>query len=179
MKWVKFLQDFNTSPPLTKLLSTGQINLIPENNNNSIIHIPNKPYEAIDKSFRIYNLTPNAFDTGYLARSAATKRPDQFHLWHFEKCLPPACFDPKYFDPKLVILHPYEIYVGGWVEFFDTEVRHGNTDHALYFEWDHTAKSVTTYILQTIPNVSWNFYINITPPTSTDPPPPKSGKPPY
>jgi hypothetical protein len=79
--------------------------------------------------------------------------------------------------------HPFEIYYGGWVNFFDEEVRRGDSDHAIYFEWDHSDMSLTVYILQIRPFVRGNYdvrsNVNITnPPTSSDPPTPKS-PPPY
>jgi|GEM_PF-1928544 hypothetical protein len=81
--------------------------------------------------------------------------------------------------------HPFEIYYGGWVHFFDEEVRRGDSDHALYLKWDNREKemSLTVYILQLRPFVRGNYDVrsdvNITnPPTSSDPPTPK-GPPPY
>jgi hypothetical protein len=76
--------------------------------------------------------------------------------------------------------HPYEIYIGGWIQFFDEQVRCGDTDHAVYFDWEITNRAVTIYILQTKPLHGWNVNVNINitnPPTSTDPPPPKPGPP--
>jgi hypothetical protein len=76
--------------------------------------------------------------------------------------------------------HPYEIYIGGWIQFFDEQVRCGDTEHAVYFEWEIANRAVTIYILQTKPLHGWNVNVNINitnPPTSTDPPPPKPGPP--
>jgi len=79
--------------------------------------------------------------------------------------------------------HPFEIYYGGWVHFYDEEVRQGDSDHALYLKWDRGDMSLTVYILQLRPIVRWNpdvrVNVHITnPPTSSDPPAPK-GPPPY
>lgn len=76
------------------------------------------------------------------------------------------------------IPHPYEIFIGGWVYFYDSEVRHGETDHAIYFEWDRLKKNVTIYLYQTKPIFDWNVYVRVNPPTSQDPTLPKS-PPPY
>ena len=44
-----------------------------------------------------------------------------------------------------------EIYAGGWIEFWDKEVRQDSTDHALYFKlviaWNK--RYMDAYILQT------------------------------
>ncbi len=36
--------------------------------------------------------------------------------------------------------HPYEIFIGGWVHFYDSQVQHGDSDHAVYFDWDYKCK---------------------------------------
>lgn len=77
--------------------------------------------------------------------------------------------------------HPFEIYCGGWVDFFDEQVRRGDTDHALYFDWHCKERAVSVYKLQTKPVTSTNISVNVNvtnPPTSSDPPPPPPGKPP-
>ena len=33
----------------------------------------------------------------------------------------------------------YMIFCGGWLQFYDTEVRKGKTDHAMHFEWNNKA----------------------------------------
>jgi hypothetical protein len=100
-------------------------------------------------------------------------------------------------SPCYSILNPYELYYGGWIDFWDTEVRQDSTDHAVYlqlrehvnYEQDkdeynetshHKARyTLVPYILQTKLHVNWNVYVNVaSPPTSTDPPPVKSGNPP-
>jgi hypothetical protein len=85
-------------------------------------------------------------------------------------------FKDKYFG----LNHPFEIFIGGWVHFYDEEVRHGETDHAIYFDWDLTEnkESVTIYILQTKPISGWNVYVKVNPPSLQDPPPPKNPPPP-
>jgi len=79
--------------------------------------------------------------------------------------------------------HPYEIYIGGWIHFFDEEVRCGESDHAVYFQWEVEERAVIIYIMQTKHESHWNVNINANvnitkSPTSTDPPPPKTGQPP-
>jgi hypothetical protein len=74
--------------------------------------------------------------------------------------------------------HPYEVFTGGWVHFWDNEVRHGETDHAIYFDWDSKKMNVTVHLFQTKAILNWNVYVKVNPPTSQDPPPVKS-PPPY
>jgi hypothetical protein len=90
-------------------------------------------------------------------------------------------FSKKYGTEKYPRPHPYEIYVGGWVNFFDEEVRGGDSDHAVYFQWHLIERAVTVYILQTKIVTGWNVNVNVNitnPPASTDPPPPPPHQPP-
>jgi hypothetical protein len=98
---------------------------------------------------------------------------DKFHKWGYEVELPPL------FDPKLTPLHNYEIYAGGWIDFWDTEVRQNSTDHALVFKIRNCdgKRYMDAYIKQLKKFDKSNVYLNVAnPPRSTDPPPPPPGR---
>ena len=98
---------------------------------------------------------------------------DRFHRWGYEVELPPS------HDPKHTSLHDYEIYAGGWIDFWDKEVRQESTDHALVFKIRNCdgKRYMDAYIRQLNSVVKINVYVNVAnPPTSTDPPPPPPGR---
>jgi hypothetical protein len=182
MKWVKFAEDFGPNGPLRYLLKNGD-ELVPDPGGR---HTPPDPDILISKlrdpvinnNFRIYNLEKREFEAKYLDDKATFRDRDVFHRWDYEIELTEN-YTQKI--PAGSIFNPHESFGGGWIEFWDREVRHGHIDHALHFKLNTrgTEKYATAFILQTRAHVGWNFYLNIaSPPTSTDPPPPP-GKPPY
>jgi len=185
MKWTKVVNDFAPGEPLNRLMAPGDI-LIPDpgtpvNPPEPNIWVSQNHNPVIDNCFRIYkdkqslmNVIPKAGMHQII--------PANYHSWVYHDNLPPEYFHPTYFyGSHYHIPHPYEVFCGGWIHIYDVEVRHGETDHAIYFDWDPNPKkrAVTVYILQTKPNIGWNVYIKITPPGSQDPPPPKGPPPPY
>lgn len=208
MKWTKFKAEFDEGGPLHRLLKKGD-RLIhdpgtpvhpPEPN----IWVSEQHDPVIDNCFRIYT-DPDSLEKATYRGTDPYKRESNYHPWVYFENVPEEYLnaiytdsksvahvfhlpkDSKVFPPRPLPLggerpHPYEVFAGGWVHFYDTEVRHGELDHAIYFEWgqDHKEKknSVTIYIYQTKPNINWNVYVRVNPPTSQDPPPVKS-PPPY
>ena len=73
----------------------------------------------------------------------------------------------------------YEMFCGGWLQFFDVEIRKRETDHSIYFEWKDT--EVTIYISQSSPGSGnrTNIFLYVSAPGSGDPPPPTKPPPPY
>ena len=177
MKWVKFDADFKES--------TGYLyNQLFENNNKYLKKIC---FELIP------NITRIEFEKSNLYKEESSKEigRGQYRKWFCHK-VPDQYLDHKYFDPQYfnkknenlrktspikadqVIPHTYEIFVGGWLHFFDTQVQNGYSNYALYFDWDFDCKSVTGYILQLVDQekqLNINVNVNITnPPGSQDPP---------
>jgi hypothetical protein len=182
MKWVRFAKDFAPGGPLHYLLKNGD-ELVPDPEGR---HSPPDPNILVSKlrdpdisnNFRIYDLEEGKFETTYLDDKATFRDRGVFHRWDYEIELPSTYKERISADSKY---HYFELYAGGWIEFWDKEIRHGGTDHALYFKLISRGpgRYATAYILQTRVHVGWNFYLSIaSPPTSTDPPPVKSGKPP-
>jgi hypothetical protein len=152
MKWVRFKKDLEHS------------------------YLKNLSDERKASLFKIYEIDKKLFEEKYLDEYGTYKETRRFHKWGYEVEV------SKNHNPDQTELNTYELYAGGWIDFWDTEVRQDGTDHALYFQFRDCGekKYMTAYILQLKPNVALNVYVNIAnPPTSTDPPPPKSGKPPY
>lgn len=190
MKWVKFKHEFDEGQPLHRFLEQDNIKELtldteaPENNGekNQIIFKSTIKNGIINRCFRIYNLSESEFIENYLKDNATYRDPIVFHRWGCAIELP-GSYDPKKLkDSNYKLLHPYELYFGGWIDFWDTEVRQDGTDHAVYFKMNEHIKdryTLITYITQTKSNVRLNVYVNVAnPPTSTDPPP-TTGKPPY
>jgi hypothetical protein len=106
----------------------------------------------------------------------------KFHRWGYEVELP-SSYDPNEIPPedtRHTPLHNFEIYAGGWIDFWDTEVRQNSTDHALIFKRRNCDGKwyMDAYILQLKKFDKSNVYLNVAnpnPPTSTDPPPPPPG----
>ena len=171
MKWVKFKKDFTPSGKLSRL---------------SEAHETPRYYSLLEKieikeaCFKIYE-SYEVFMKDYFYKEGELND-HRFHKWVTHKCLPEAYFDEKYKRDLDVEPHPYEIYIGSWLHFYDSEVLNGYSDHAIYFEWNHGRKSVTVYILQLMPpdkRLNINVNVNITnPPGSQDPPKPPT-PPPY
>jgi hypothetical protein len=173
MKWTKFSADFEDGGYLYyySLLKNKYIK---------------------DTCFLVDDISPVDFEKGKLFKEEVSKKmvKGQYHKWHCQK-VPKQYLESQYFDPAyytrkkgtgattnadLVKPHLYEIFVGGWLHFFDTQVQNGYSDYALYFDWDFECKSVTGYILQLMhqdKQLNINVNVNITnPPGSQDPPPP-------
>jgi hypothetical protein len=171
MKWVKFKVDFTPKGTLSRL---------------SVDHETPRYYslgekiEIIENCFNIYD-TLDVFKRDYFYREGELND-NRFRKWVTHKCLPEAYFQEKYRINPDIEPHPYEIYIGGWLNFYDSEVQNGNSDHAVYFDWNYGRKSVTVYILQLIPpEKRWNINVNVNivnPPGSQDPKPP-TNPPPY
>jgi hypothetical protein len=103
----------------------------------------------------------------------------KFHKWGYEVVLSKSDVS----DDKKKLLESYELYAGGWLDFWDTVVRQDSTNHALYFRKRDCGDKIffTAYISNlNSPVKTVNKYISIVnPPASTDPPPPPPNKPPY
>ncbi len=209
MKWTRFKQEFDPGGPLHRLLQKGDQLIkdpgTPVRPPQQDIWVSQMHDPLIDNCFRIYS-NPLALRKVMYDGPDAKKRQSCYHPWHFYENVPEQYLDPVYFNPKLLASiykkrnpklvhsrsknggafplggdkpHPYEVFAGGWAHFYDMEVRHAETDHALYFLWDAFQKNVTIYIYQTTPNSKWNVYVRVNPPSvSQDPPRPKS-PPPY
>jgi hypothetical protein len=134
-------------------------------------YLETKPKETWD---RLRSLFYNSDKDNIILDEYATYRDTQkFHRWGYEVELPHS------YDPDHTPLHEYEIYAGGWIDFWDTVVRQDSTDHALYFKLRNCdGKSyMDAYIRQLKSVVNLNVYVIVAnPPTSTDPPPPPPGK---
>jgi hypothetical protein len=187
MKWTKFREDFGDGYPLMRFLKDNSLSAPMEMNDHAwepSIVVPNSPNKTIESCFRIYEGNSKDFEAKFLDKEYSNRRySEYYHSWHYLEGLPEEYFDTKYSEKKgfYPIPHPYEIYIGGWIQFFDEEVRGGDTDHAVYFKWDKPKKAVNVYILQTRPLKGINVHVNVNitkSPTSTDPPPPKTGQPP-
>jgi hypothetical protein len=187
MKWVKFNSDFGVGGSLSRLADRSRYSQYEEEEviKTCFFIIDSKDY----KTFKNGNFRSSKGD---------------FHEWVCHKGLPNAYFDQKYFendcykelrkgarnidinedaeniDIKEVKQHPYEIFIGGWLHFYDSEVQCGRSDHAVYFDWNLGNHSVTVYILQLKPEFAkrWNVYVDINPPGVADPPTPKGPPPP-
>ena len=143
---------------------------------------PKDTEEMIEKRMnekKIKNLFYNPkFDGGLdLDEYATYKDTDKFHRWGYELELPSNDFTEHSPDTKDIALQNFEIYAGGWIDFWDTEVRQDSTNHALCFKLRICGekKYMDAYIRQLNPieKIKLNVYVNIAnPPTSTDPPPP-------
>jgi hypothetical protein len=163
MKWVKFDEDFSEYGKLSRLGEKSKLDLY-------------KSWERTeikDACFKIYKDLAT-FEENHLFKD--------YHVWHRQKCLPKAYFQTKYGRGHDTEAHPYEIYIGAWLNFYDSVVQNGNSDHAVYFEWDDKEYYVTVHILQLMPSDKiLNINVNVkiaNPPASQDPPPPKN-PPPY
>jgi hypothetical protein len=152
MKWVKFKSDFiSANPPLGRLLKRG----------DTLIDFNKRGIYAYDE------IEFKEKYTGH--RDPKIGNNEYFHYWHTRAPVPDEYFGSAYFEKRTA----YETYVGGWVQFFDEQVRGGDTDHAVYFDWDRGRGSVIIYILQLLPPISWiNANIHIANPPNSDPPPP-------
>ena len=73
----------------------------------------------------------------------------------------------------------YELFIGGWLYYFDTEVRNREVDHAVYFEWDNPKGTITIWISPTSGKDGSVVYDSLPPPALGDPPKPKGPPPPY
>jgi len=193
MKWVKFKHEFDEGQPLHRFLEQDNIKELtidpeaPENNvgKHPIIFKSANKNGIINRCFRIYNLSQAEFEDDLLKDGATYKDRIVFHRWGYVIEIPES-YDPDKLkslkSPNYSLLQPYELFFGGWIDFWDTEVRQDGTDHAVYFRLIEHAKgryTVITYITQTKSPVHLNVYVNVAnPPTSTDPPP-TTGKPPY
>ncbi len=171
MKWVKFRDEFTANGKLSRLSKES----------NSKLYKPWEREEIKEACFKIYD-NLEVFKRDHL-NGEGESNTNRFHKWIRQRGLPEAYFEEKYSRNKEVEPNPYEIYIGGWLHFYDTEVQNGNSDHAVYFDWDYKEKEyVTVYILQLIPHdkiLNIHVNVNITnPPGSQDPPTPKI-PPPY
>jgi hypothetical protein len=81
----------------------------------------------------------------------------------------------------------YEMFCGGWLEYYDCEVRKKQTDHCIYFEWaiwpvgGNGNLWVRIWISPPPKPRTPDVYVYIAPPngrTRTDPPPPPPPPPP-
>jgi hypothetical protein len=189
MKWVRFKKDFDEGGALHELLKKeGKDKLTakpdpnaPKGSKGVNICFSGAEDSVIDNNFRIYG-DESEFKAIYLNDHATYKDTFHFHRWGCVIEIPPS-YDPKMLKTSAYsLLQPYELFIGGWIDFWDTEVRQDGTDHAVYFKLHEIGEdryTVITYILQTKSPVHLNVYVNVAnPPTSTDPPPTK-GKPPY
>jgi hypothetical protein len=190
MKWVRFKQEFEREGILHEYGGIDNLKHDPESN----LWVSIKPNSNIDKCFRIYS-DPDSLDAVKDKYTLPVQPPERYHPWiHYGKkdSLPKGYFYDGYLKEKSIdkeydskkkdfkkyfgINHPYEIFIGGWVHFYDEVIHRGETDHALYFDWNKPEESVTVYILQTKKISNWNVYVR--PPSSQDPPPPKNPPPP-
>ena len=207
MKWTRFKQEFDPGGTLSQYGKSDNLMVVPKTTihaGNNDIWVSKDQNSIIDKCFRIYS-DPASLEKVMDRGDISNKYPEKYHPWiyhgkDYDK-LPAGYFYKDYFKEKSIsnkyvrstegnvesavenkkyygLNHPYEIFIGGWVHFYDEEVRHGETDHALYFDWDVEKESVTVYILQTKSISSWNVYVKVNPPASQDPPPPKTPPPP-
>ncbi|HTB24300.1 MAG TPA: hypothetical protein VK711_02975 [Puia sp.] len=199
MKWVKFKQEFDLPGSFNELAKVEGLQALPKTTINAgdpNIYVSNDQNSIIDKCFRIYK-DPASFYKVWDKETPSKENNSHFHPWVYHgklyNKLPDRYFDDEYFETKKLKNalngkespvkmefgknHPYEIFVGGWIHFYDEEVRHGETDHAIYFDWKREERSVTIYILQAKPISRWNVYVKVNPPGSQDPPPPKSPPP--
>ena len=187
MKWTKLAEEFVKGQPLFRLMhgdvlvdDPGTPVNLPETN----IMVSKNHNPLIDNCFRIYK-NKKSLSNVISGVGANPILPGNYHPWVHHDKLPDEYFEPMYFakEAGYHIPHPYEIFCGAWIHFHDTEVRHGETDHALYFKWDPRPgiRSVTVYILQTKLNIGWNVYVKVSPPagSSQDPPPLPGPPPPY
>ncbi len=205
MKWTRFKGEFeDKDAPLNRFLKNGD-RLIPDPNNiksGPLIYISEKHDPIIDNCFRIYE-KPADLKAVLYDGSASNRSPVHYHRWDYHGVdfdnLPREYFNEHYYNKRYIDEiygkdafkkkphptcddkpHPYEVFCGGWLHFFDEEVQHGKTDHAIYFEWDlrDEKKDVSIYILQTKIITNWNLYVHADPPGSQDPPPVKGPPPP-
>ena len=90
----------------------------------------------------------------------------------------------------------YELFCGGWVQFYDSIVKKGDTDHKIYFFWKQY-ESVTLYIddpnaqdyidddakhkeyIKNKPDAKYTVVLPYTPPPAGDPPSVPAPPPPY
>ncbi len=72
----------------------------------------------------------------------------------------------------------YELFIGGWLHYYDSEVMNGDIDHAISFDWLSVPNSVVVSISPRYKEKSTNLYLHIPPPGAGDPPTPKH-PPPY
>jgi hypothetical protein len=188
MKWVKFDADFEKSGSLYRLSEA--------NPDETYYRRPEKK-KVKESCFEIYKSSKKLEEQILKGEQVLLNIDDHlYHKWVCHNDLPEAYFKPQYFDEayykKLgeghnleshagndrTTPHPYEIFIGGWLDFHDSVVMCGDSDYGVFFIWDYTCRCVTVYISQLKPSKRWNVNININPPASSDPPPPKN-PPPY
>jgi len=172
MKWVKTLDQVisyhghlvslraslgkGKTPPLTPLLKTSFAPIAPKSHIvSSIVASP-----GIDESFIIYD-TQASLDKAIKS---------EYNIWVSYRLPNPYALDAQ---------NRYEMFCGGWLQFFDVEIRKRETDHSIYFEWKDT--EVTIYISQSSPGSGnrTNIFLYVSAPGSGDPPPPTKPPPPY
>jgi hypothetical protein len=185
MKWVKFDEDFKKKGPLYKLS---------QKNDSTIFNYKSWEITEIEaicfhreagSRISFQKALLNEEDASYESKESAKL----YHKWVCHNRLPEAYFDPRYFENDYyktigiekekykevpndnVTPHPYEIYIGGWLHFYDSEVQCGDSDHAVYFHWDYKCRCVTVYISQLSKDKRWNVNVNVNvnPPGSSDP----------
>jgi hypothetical protein len=206
MKWVRFKEEFDKDDkaPLKRFLKNKDyLEDDPVNRGGGpIIYRSHNHDPIIDNCFRIYE-KPDDFKDLLYGGSAPKRSPLKYHRWDYhgvhydnlpEEYLKELYFNEEYIDkiygpgtyksrPHPTCCdkpHPYEVFCGGWLHFYDEEVQHGKTDHAIYFDWDlrDKEKTVSIYLLQTKNITRWNLYVHADPPGSQDPPPVKGPPPP-
>jgi hypothetical protein len=80
----------------------------------------------------------------------------------------------------------YQMFCGGWLQFYDLEIGNGKIDHHLLFDWsdksDPSAEYMVKIFISPPPKMKpYNVYVHIVPPAAsaaTDPPPPPPPPPP-
>ena len=70
----------------------------------------------------------------------------------------------------------YELFCGGWLQFYDMEIRREEIDHTMHLEWSNKGKEVTIWISPAAKNGSVPYLRYLT--ASTDPPSPPPPPPP-
>lgn len=146
------------SGPRARVTSNEKKSEFKRDNQRKDLLVLKKPDPAFDASFRIYT------DANALKKDLKTLA----HLW-YEYTFPDELGD----DAK----HRYEIFCGGWLHYYDMEVRNGDIEHVISFDWS-VPKAVKVYISPKYRKEGINVYLHMYPPGAGDPPTPKH-PPPY
>lgn len=129
-----------------------------EDNQRKDLLVLRKPVSNFVESFKIYTNEPA------LKADLEIKT----NLWYEHKFSSEVSEDVK---------QRFEIFCGGWLHYYDIEVRDGDTDHIISFDWS-VPKLVKVYISPRYRPKGMNIYLHMYPPGAGDPPTPKH-PPPY
>jgi|SoiMethySBSTD1v2_1073268.scaffolds.fasta_scaffold07471_4 hypothetical protein len=130
--------------------------------------------EDINKSFKVFERprglsNDDEMTLSLAAKSRGVKNPQQetFGKWA-TYCLEKNMSEKAQRD--------YELFCGGWLQYYDMEIRREETDHIMHLEWKDKGKEVTIWISPAAKNGSVPYLRYLT--VSTDPPSPPPPPPP-